>query len=61
MALRQEIWHQDPFEKDLWVGENGLLVNAVALEERAYYAEVVRMPAQPIPVSNHEPEGEFVI
>lgn len=58
MTLRQEVWHQDPAEQNLWVGENGLLVNTVALEERASYFEVVRVPVQPLPVSDHEPVAE---
>lgn len=36
MTSRQEIWNQDPFEKDLWMNEDGLLVNTAALEERTY-------------------------
>lgn len=57
MTLRQEIWHQDPVEKDLWINENGLLVNTAALEERANYFEVpelVCVPVQPTPASEHE-------
>jgi hypothetical protein len=57
MALRQEIWHQDPAEKDLWVGENGLLVNTAALRERASYFEIVEVPVQPALVSDRERLG----
>ena len=60
MTLRQEVWHQDPFEKDLWINENGLLVNTAALEERASYfeaAELIRVPVQPAPASDQELVG----
>ena len=56
--LRQEIWHQDPVERDLWVGEHGLLINIAALEERTYYAEVVRVSVQPLQIADYEPARE---
>jgi len=57
MTSRQEIWNQDPFEKDLWMNEDGLLVNTAALEERTYYVEVVRVPVQPVP--DRKPVDEY--
>jgi hypothetical protein len=59
MTSKQEIWHQDPFENDLWMNEDGLLVNTAALEERTYYVEVVRVPVQPVP--DHELVGEYAL
>lgn len=53
MALRQEVWHQDPLDEDLWLGENGLLVNTTALEKRTYYFEVIRVLDQPMLVPDH--------
>lgn len=47
MTLKTETWQQDPQEPDLWFGEGGLIVNSAALEERTYYYEVHRVPAQP--------------
>jgi hypothetical protein len=48
MKRKQELWQQDPSEPDLWLGENGVLVNTAALEERAYYAEIVKVFAPPV-------------
>ena len=64
MTLRQEVWHQDSAEKDLWINENGLLVNTAALEERASYfevAELIRMPAQLAPASDQELVGGHIL
>jgi hypothetical protein len=61
MKRKQELWQQDPSEPDLWLGENGVLVNTAALEERAYYAEIVKVsPAHPTSVVGTigEPPGE---
>lgn len=58
MKLKQEVWHQDSVETSLWMGENGLLLNTAALEERTFYFEVVRIPAQTLSTSGHEPEGK---
>ena len=38
-----ETWTQDPEERDLWHGENGVILNTAALEERTAYYEVVRL------------------
>ena len=59
MTSKQEIWHQDPFEKDLWINEDGLLVNTAALEERTTYFEVVRVPVQPVP--DHDLVGKYAL
>ena len=39
----QETWTQDPEERDLWHGENGVILNTVALDERTVYYEVLRL------------------
>ena len=60
MTSRQEVWHQDPIDNDMWANENGLLINTAALEERASYfevAELVRVPARPAPISGNELVG----
>lgn len=38
-----ECWQQDPGEPDLWYGDGGVIVNTAALEERAFYFEIVRV------------------
>lgn len=57
MTLKQEVWYQDPADKELWVGEGGMLINTAALEERSYYFEIVRLPAQPEPILDPEHIG----
>jgi hypothetical protein len=59
MTSKQEIWHQAPFENDLWINEDGLLVNTAALEERTTYFEVVRVPVQSVP--DHDLVGEYAL
>lgn len=49
MTLKQETWHQDPADHDLWMGGNGLIVNTAALDERADYFEIVRAAVLPQP------------
>ena len=38
-----ECWQQDPDAPDLWHGDEGVIVNTAALEERAFYFEIVRV------------------
>ena len=38
-----ECWQQDPDAPDLWHGDAGVILNTAALEERAFYFEVVRV------------------
>ncbi len=59
MTSKQEIWHQDLFDNDLWINEYGLLVNTAALEERTTYFEVVRVPVQLVP--DHDLVGEYAL
>lgn len=47
MKANLETWHQDPFDPDCWFGENGLLINTAALDERSVFFEVVRVLSQP--------------
>lgn len=61
MTLRQEVWYPHPSEKDLWIGEHGLLVNTAALEERTAYFEVVRLLVPPLPLSDYETFGERLV
>lgn len=61
MTLKQEIWHQNPFEKDLWAGENGLIINTAALRERASNFEIVEVPVQPTPVPDYGPVVEHTL
>ena len=42
-----ETWYQDSTDKDLWHGENGLILNTSALEERNFYFEIDRLEASP--------------
>ena len=35
-----EIWQQDIYDKDLWHGENGLIVNTSALKDREDFIDV---------------------
>lgn len=35
-----ELWQQDIYDKDLWHGENGLIVNTAALKDREDYIDV---------------------
>lgn len=37
----EEIWYQDESNFDLWHGENGVIVNTTALNERQYYYHVL--------------------
>jgi hypothetical protein len=42
-----EVWYQDLEDRDLWHGRNGVIVNTAALNERAFYVEVIRIAHQP--------------
>lgn len=57
MTLKQEVWYQDPADEDRWAGEDGVLINTAALEERSYYFEIIRLPAQPEPTLGPERIG----
>jgi len=46
-----EVWYQDADSPDLWHGDNGVIVNTAALEERGFYFNVLRVT----PRSNLEP------
>lgn len=39
-----EVWRQDTDNQDLWHGDNHLIVNTAALQEREAYYEIVRIP-----------------
>lgn len=41
--LKTEIWYQDSQDADLWHGEQGLIVNTAALNERETYYKVLRI------------------
>ena len=43
LVKQLECWQQDPDEPDLWHGDAGVILNGAALEERAFYFEVVRV------------------
>lgn len=58
MTLKKEIWYQDASDSDLWVNEQGLIVNTAALEERTPFYEVIRVPQQPV-VCNSEPAANY--
>lgn len=51
-----EIWFRHPVESDLWIGENGVLINSAALIERETYYDVARLPAGERPASSLAPE-----
>lgn len=53
--MKKERWQQEVAEPELWLGENGVLVNTAALEERAYYFDIVRLPARGIAELMSEP------
>ena len=40
-----EVWHQDNHSQDLWHGNNGVIVNTAALEERETYFDIIRIPS----------------
>ncbi len=40
-----EIWRQDNETQDLWHGENNLIINTSALNERETYLEIMRIPS----------------
>lgn len=39
----KETWQQDAQETDLWHGAHGVIVNSIALREREFFYEVVRV------------------
>ncbi len=39
----KETWTQDSIDLELWHGENGLIINTAALDERETYYEVERV------------------
>ena len=51
-----ESWRQHPAEPDLWIGDNGLLVNTAALAEREHYYHVTRIRAGDRPARRTGPE-----
>lgn len=46
-----EVWYQDTDSPDLWHGDNGVIVNTAALDERGFYFNVLRVT----PLSSLEP------
>jgi hypothetical protein len=46
MKANLETWQQDPFDPGFWIGENGLIINTAALDERSKFSEIVRVLAQ---------------
>lgn len=40
-----EIWRQDNNSQDLWHGNNNIMINTSALNEREAYFEVIRIPS----------------
>lgn len=38
-----EVWYQDSDSPDLWHGDNGVIVNTAALDERDFYFNVLRV------------------
>jgi hypothetical protein len=42
-----EVWYQDVEDSNLWFGEHGVIVNTVALEEREFYYDIIRVAHHP--------------
>lgn len=55
MKLKREVWQQLGDGSGLWLGETGVLINTAALEERTYYADIVKVvfvpPTAPTPAA----------
>lgn len=49
-----EIWQQDNWDKDLWHGDNGIIVNTAALKDREEFADVFISYAEEIFAANQQ-------
>lgn len=41
-----EVWYQDNDSLDLWHGDNGVIINTAALDERGFYYNILRVTVQ---------------